>query len=737
MIAKAVKSFPLGSSGGPSGLRPAHLAECLECDVGTALSSALAIFVEKIMSGSLPLEIVSKLGCARLVAILKDNGSYRPIAVGETLRRLAGKILLSKYGDEMSNHLAPLQVGVNVPGGLDSVVLEVEKWVHSDSSSQLPILQLDFRNAFNSIQRSWTLEQLKKCATPLQHYAHYFCCGPMTLYGMGYEILSRSGVQQGDPCGPLFFSVAIQPLLEKLSALGIGTRFYLDDGILRGTAAQLEQALIEISAFEAASGLSLNLKKCVLYHAPADLNDFPHLRGVPAVADSEGLVVLGVPIGSKSFTEAKLNKFLDDYSAALDKLGDLGNSQLAYHLLRVSLGACRGIFLLRLLPFTAGADLASRLSKTIQQSVDAIVGQSTSAEEWTLASFTLNEGGIGIADPVAIHPSAFVSCRLSAITKFLQLPAPKILEEIAVALSSFPLLPSVFSWIASGCRNEFESEWTTQKWWCSHNEKRRVEQWDQQVDWRKRAIRALNCAPHASDFLRVIPNQQGGAFIESECWQKRLAFRLSQRFRDAPSKCPRCHAAQDPFGDHALSCRNNGSYFRHNVAREVFRDLISSAGFSVKPGEAQVPHAPHKRADLLVNSFCDGKPLALDVSLIHPLQPSILHAEVDAKRLMAKRATLKAMTYQGDCAKEGWGFAALVGLTTGQWGSATSSLIHKLAKSLSMVEGKDSNWCQQQLWGKLSMHMARCCGQQLMHCFPRDAECPLDLAEHPILLVDS
>ena len=85
---------------------------------------------------------------------------------------------------------------------------------------------------------------------------------------MGYEILSRSGVQQGDPCGPLFFSVAIQPLLEKLSALGIGTRFYLDDGILRGTAAQLEQALIEISAFEAASGLSLNLKKCVLYHAP-------------------------------------------------------------------------------------------------------------------------------------------------------------------------------------------------------------------------------------------------------------------------------------------------------------------------------------------------------------------------------------------------------------------------------------------------------------------------------------
>ena len=536
---------------------------------------------------------------------------------------------------------------------------------------------------------------------------------------------------------PFSFLLLSNPFLKKLSALGIDTRFYLDDGILRGTAAQLEQALVEISNFETVSGLSLNLTKCVLYHAPANLNDFSRLSSVPVAADSEGLTVLGVPIGSKPFTEAKMRKFLDSYSTALEKLGELGNSQLAYHLLRVSLGACRGVFLLRLLPFAVGADLALRLSKVIRQSLDSIVGQSTSDDEWTLASFTLAEGGIGVADPAALHPGAFVSCRLSAITKFLQLPVAKIHEEIASVLPLFPSLPNISSWIASGCQNDFDPEWTTQKWWCSQNEKRRVEQWDRKVDWRTRATRALNCAPHASDFLRVIPNQQGGAFIESECWQKRLSFRLSQRFVNAPSNCPRCHSAQDPFGDHALSCSNNGSYFRHNVAREVFRDLISSAGFSVKPGEAQLPHAPQKRADLLVNAFSDGKPLALDVSLIHPLQPSLLHAEVDTKRLMAKRATLKAMTYQGDCAKAGWGFAALVGLTSGQWDSATASFIYKLAKNMSMAVGKDASWCQQQLWGKLSVHMARSCGQQLVQCFPRDSGCPsLDSTEHPIQLAD-
>ena len=95
------------------------------------------------------------------------------------------------------------------------------------------------------------------------------------------------------------------------------------------------------------------------------------------------------------------------------------------------------------------------------------------------------------------------------------------------------------------------------------------------------------------------------------------------------------------------------------------------------------------------------------------------------------------MTDQGDCAKAGWRFAALVGLTSGQWGSATASLIYKLAKNMSMAVGKDASWCQQQLWGKLSVHMARSCGQQLVQCFPRDSGCPsLDSTEHPIQLAD-
>lgn len=179
-----------------------------------------------------------------------------------------------------------------------------------------------------------------------------------------------------------------------------------------------------------------------------------------------------------------------------------------------------------------------------------------------------------------------------------------------------------------------------------------------------------------------------------------------------------CGETQDPLGDHALSCRKSGLYFRHNLIRDTLRELLESSGCKVSPGEPNIPGAPGDRLDLLVASSDQGRPLAMDTSVSHPLQPSFANAEVDPRRLLGKVATLKKMRYGAQCDASGWALSAIVALTTGQWSSSTSTLVSSMARRLSMSSGKDAGTCAELIWARLSIALMRGCSLQLRHCFP-------------------
>jgi hypothetical protein len=88
------------------------------------------------------------------------------------------------------------------------------------------LLKLDFKNAFNSVERDCILKEVQ-CHTPLLYPYLYQCYrNPATLFFGNHLISSSVGAQQGDPCGPMIFSIAIQPIILSLdSELNI---WYLD-----------------------------------------------------------------------------------------------------------------------------------------------------------------------------------------------------------------------------------------------------------------------------------------------------------------------------------------------------------------------------------------------------------------------------------------------------------------------------------------------------------------------------
>jgi len=108
-----VRSFPPGSAAGPSGLRPQHLLDCLNSADSASkagLLEALLTLVMTVSSGRLHSRAAPYLCAARLIPLRKKGGGVRPIAVGDTLRRLVAKWLLATtQGRNAATALAPLQ----------------------------------------------------------------------------------------------------------------------------------------------------------------------------------------------------------------------------------------------------------------------------------------------------------------------------------------------------------------------------------------------------------------------------------------------------------------------------------------------------------------------------------------------------------------------------------------------------------------------------------------------------
>ena len=127
---KCLKSFPSYTAPGPSGLRATHISEALTCGASgpaSDLEDALLGLMRLCLSGALPSTTAPFFGAARLIPLRKKDGGIRPIAVGEVLRRLAGKILIRMGQDEVvQRHLYPVQLGVGVRGATELIARSTE-----------------------------------------------------------------------------------------------------------------------------------------------------------------------------------------------------------------------------------------------------------------------------------------------------------------------------------------------------------------------------------------------------------------------------------------------------------------------------------------------------------------------------------------------------------------------------------------------------------------------------------
>jgi len=272
-----------------------------------AFAKFLSSLTAGISNGTAPGQ--SMLCTSRLTPLLKREGGIRPIAVGELFYRLCTKALLKSAFKP--DFLLPCQLGVGSKGGVEPINRAVSRAMDGDlyGKQYTHLISLDFSNAFNTVDRCQMAQSLRAFAPGLFR-AGRWAYGVASDLVVGDTILSSSqGVRQGDPLGPLLFSLTIRPLLSRLMA-SLGEDFllsYLDDVNIMGDSSTMDR----VSRFfeQETTTLQLNREKCVV----------KELEGIK----TEGMEILGTVIGPMVARRTFLANKIDKVFAKLDQLRHL------------------------------------------------------------------------------------------------------------------------------------------------------------------------------------------------------------------------------------------------------------------------------------------------------------------------------------------------------------------------------------------------------------------------------
>ena len=154
------------------------------------------------------------------------------------------------------------------------------------------------------------------------------------------------------------------------------------------------------------------------------------------------------------------------------------------------------------------------------------------------------------------------------------------------------------------------------------------------------------------------------------------------------------------------------------TTHDALYQLAKSANWSPVL-EAALPNSSHRPADILLRS-AEARPLAIDVTIVHPLRPS------DSLAVRVQRSTSAAADAEAQksarnrqaCEGVGWGFSPFGCESTGGLGPAARSLCKRLSRQLAMRAGTDIMGVAENFGVIISVALAKGRGEMLCAATP-------------------
>ena len=660
-------------------------------NASTELCEAIADLAKKLCREEVPPDILHEFVANRLIPLDKGedkngNPGVRPIGIGEILRRIIGKVVVSNIREDIINAAGPLQTCAGLKSGIEASIHAMRRIFDKDGTEAL--LLVDAENAFNNLNRKAALHNIRELCPPFFRYLvnTYQISAKMIINDQERceNILSEEGSTQGDVTAMGMYAIGTRPLIDILHQNTDSKKcqqvWYADDSSSAGLLAEIRKWWDILNQAGPKFGYYPKASKTILIVKKAE-----HLEYANEIFANTGINItmtgerhLGAVIGSLEFRESYIEKKIEGWIEDIEQLAEIGKDdpQLAYSACTKAM-CMRWSFLQRTIPNTKQYFIP--LEETIRDKfIPAVIGRTVTDLERRILSLPVRLGGLGIQNPILTADIEFqnsitVTQNLSALIEAQEqnldkYDAEKLKKEIA--------------------RLKMEKE----EMYIQHLEEIKT----LVSDTLKRALE-LACEKGAGTWLSALPLQATGYALNKQCFRDGICLRYEWKIPNTPAYCG-CGVKNSVT--HTLSCKLGGYvHMRHNNIRDFEASLLREICKDVRVEPPLLPVGNVNTGSTIVGDkarldvSCVGLWSAnersyMDVRVVHPNSASYIDKTPD--QIYEQHEREKKRNYNSRVLQvERGSFTPLIFTTTGGMGPEATRYHKRVAVLLAEKRGEE------------------------------------------------
>ena len=692
-----IHSIALKTEGaaGPSGIDAAGWRRLLSSfqKESVELCEAVASMTRRLCQQYVDPAGLTAFTACRLVALDKCPG-VRPVGIGEVVRRIAGKAILSVTGMAVQEVTGALQVCSGQQGGCEAAI-HAMRHVFSESNTEA-VLLVDATNAFNQLNRQAALQNIMRLCPEMAPAIVNTYRSNAQLFIDGETILSEEGTTQGDPLAMAMYAIATVPLIHQLDASSsVRQVWFADDATAGGQLSQINDWWQHLVRIGPNFGYHANGSKSWLIVKEEHIEQATLLfEGTGIQITKEGQRHLGAALGTQTFIERYVTEKVHEWSKEVNKLAEIATSQphAVYAALTHGLQS-KWTYLTRTVPNIS--DLLEPLEYALRQKLlPVLTGRDGITDtERELFALPIKFGGLGIANPTKTANAQYSSSQ--------RVTAPLT----ALILQQEHSYPSCIAIEQKAIKSKIKGQRREQ-------EKEDAERVRAKLPVEMQRTMSYNGEKGASQWLGVLPLTEFGFSLHKGAFRDALALRYGWTPRHVPSQC----ACGKRFTvEHAFSCPFGGfPSLRHNDIRDTTACLLSEVCHNVALEPSLMPlsgeRLRHKtantedgaRLDIRAQGFWGERHQSafFDVRVFNPFAPSNTNSTPES--VYKRHENEKRRNYEERVREvEHGSFTPLVFSATGGMGKAATVMYQRLASLLSVKRAqsysKTMSWLRCQL----------------------------------------